>query len=78
MYNLVFNYRGYMLDMIETKTPNSCVPEYILNTLNNPNEADGRKRIKKLTLQDTLNDLNMKCIDHKKTTLDKKLMIVKS
>ena len=26
MYNLVFNYRGYMLDMIETKTPNSCVP----------------------------------------------------
>ena len=63
MYNLVFNYRGYMLDMIETKTPNSCVPEYILNTLNNPNEKDGRKKIAKLTLQDTLNDLGMKCID---------------
>jgi len=63
MYNLVFNYRGYMLDMIKTKTPNSCVPEYILNTLNNKEEKDGRKKISKLTLQDTLNDLGMKCID---------------
>ena len=44
MYNLVFNYRGYMLDMIKTKTPNSCVPEYILNTLNNPNEKTAEKR----------------------------------
>ena len=63
MYNLVFNYRGYMLDMIKTKTPNSCVPEYTLNTLNNKEEKDGRKKISKLTLQDTLNDLGMKCID---------------
>ena len=48
MYNLVFNYRGYMLDMIKTKTPNSCVPEYILNTLNNPDETNYRKKNNKI------------------------------
>ena len=59
MYGTVFNYKGFMLDAIETKTPNCCVPEYIHDLLYNPFETDGRKRIAKLTIQDVLDDLGM-------------------
>ena len=44
MYGTVFNYKGFMLDAIETKTPNCCVPEYIHDLLYNPTETDFRKR----------------------------------
>jgi hypothetical protein len=63
MYGTVFNYKGFMLDAIETKTPNCCVPEYIHDLLYNPTETDFRKRIAKLKIQDVLNDLEMTNID---------------
>ena len=63
MYGTIFNYTGYGLHARIGKTPDACVPEYILMTYNNPKETNPRKRLAKLTILEILQDLNMKTID---------------
>ena len=63
MYGTVFNYNGFALQAVESKTLNSCVPEYILKLYNNPEETNPRKRLVKLTMDKILQELNMNTID---------------
>ena len=63
MYGTVFDYNGFALNAIQSKTPNSCVPEYLLKLYNNPEETNPRKRLAKLTIDNILQELNMKTID---------------
>ena len=45
MYGTNFNYKGFNLDAIQTKTPNACVPEYLLEFYHdNHNEPNRFKK----------------------------------
>ena len=63
IYGAIFNYTGFGLQALIGKTPDACVPEYILITYNNPKETNPRKRLAKLTMDKILQELNMKTID---------------
>ena len=63
MYGTTFNYTGFCLQALIGKTPDACVPQYILITYNNPKETNPRKRLAKLTMDKILQELNMKTID---------------
>ena len=63
MYGTLFNYNGFALQAVESKKPNSCVPEYLFKMYNNPEETNPRKRLVKLTMDKILQELNMKTID---------------
>lgn len=63
MYGTVFNYNGFALQAIGSKTLNSCVPEYLLKLYSNPEETNPRKRLVKLTMDKILQELNMETID---------------
>ena len=45
MYGTLFNYNGFGLDAIKGKIENACVPEYLYNLYNNPDETNPRKRL---------------------------------
>jgi len=62
MYGTAFNYLGYGLEAQQGKIPNACVPEYLLKLLNNEDEPNPRKRLKKLTLEIIINELGMESI----------------
>ena len=62
MYNSVFNYIGYGLKAQQNEIPNTCVPTYLLKLLNNPEETNPRKRLKKLTPWKILKELKMESI----------------
>ena len=63
MYGTVFNYTGFGLQALNGKTPNACVPEYLLQLYNNPEETNPRKRLAKLKMEKILHELNMNTID---------------
>ena len=62
MYNSVFNYIGYGLMAQQNEIPNTCVPTYLLKLLNNPEETNPRKRLKKLTMWKILKELKMESV----------------
>ena len=45
MYGAISNYTGFGLQALIGKTPDACVPEYILITYSNPEETNPRKRL---------------------------------
>ena len=49
MYSGIFNYMGYGLLAMKNEIKNTCVPTYMFKLLNNPEETNPRKRLKKLT-----------------------------
>ena len=51
MYGTIFNYSGFGLEALNSKTPNACVPEYLLQLYNNKEETNPRKRLTKLTIE---------------------------
>ena len=57
MYGIIFNYLGYMTNAGYTN--GCCVPQFIFDTLHNPNETNSRKRIAKLTMKNVIDDLGM-------------------
>ena len=59
MYGTIFNYTGFGLQALNSKTPNACVPEYLLQLYNNPEETNPRKRLATLTMDKILQELNM-------------------
>jgi hypothetical protein len=63
MYGTLFNYNGFGLDAIKGEIENACVPEYLYNLYNNPDETNPRKRLSKLTMDKILKELNMNTID---------------
>lgn len=63
MFGTLFDYKGFGLDVYDNKIPNSCVPLYLLELYNNENEKNPRKRLKKLTLNKILEELEMKSVD---------------
>ena len=63
MYGTIFNYIGFALEAVQSKTPNSCVPEYLFKLYHNPEETNPRKRLAKLTIDVILKELNMNSID---------------
>ena len=46
----------------QNEIPNTCVPTYLLNLLNNPKETNPRKRLKKLTTWKILQELKMESV----------------
>ena len=48
MIGAVLNYNGLALEAIKSKTPNSCVPEYLLKLYNNPKETNPKKAFSKI------------------------------
>ena len=63
MYGAIFNYIGFGLQALHSETPNACVPVYLLNTYNNQEETNPRKRLARLKMATILEQLNMKTID---------------
>ena len=57
MYGTIFNYLGYMANAGYNN--GCCVPQFIFDTLHNPNEKNPRKRIAKLTMKHVIDDLGM-------------------
>ena len=57
MYGTRFNYLGYMANAGYNN--GCCVPQFIFDTLHNPNETNPRKRIAKLTMKNVIDDLGM-------------------
>ena len=50
MYGTIFNYTGFGLQALIGKTPDACVPEYILITYNNPKETNPKKLLAELNM----------------------------
>ena len=57
MYGALFNYIGYMAHAVYKN--GCCVPQFIVDTLHNPNEQKPRKRLAKLTITNVIDDLGM-------------------
>ena len=57
MYGTLFNYIGYMAHAVYKN--GCCVPQFIFDTLHNPNEQNPRKRLAKLTMKNVIDDLGM-------------------
>ncbi len=57
MYGTLLKYKGYNVETV--CTDDTCVPTYLMNLLNNPNETDKNRKIAKLNIKDILPDLNM-------------------
>ena len=58
MYRAIFNYMGFGLQALLGKTPDACVPEYILKTYINPEETNPRKRLTKVNMDKILEHEN--------------------
>ena len=61
MFGTLLKYKGYNVETV--CTDNTCVPTYLLNLLNNPDETDKNRKITKLTMENIIKDLNMNNID---------------
>ena len=57
MYGTLYNYFGYMAHAVYNN--GCCVPQFILDTLHNPNEQNPRKRLAKSTMKNVIDDLGM-------------------
>ena len=57
MYGTLFSYIGSMAHAVYKN--GCCVPEFIFDTLHNPNEQNPRKRLAKLTMKNAIAELGV-------------------